>query len=147
MSTTSNTAPCPARATAVTEMPLFTRGSKLEEERRVAAESAEYERLGRRALARVTPIADAAWRSNVRVAGRVKGVRVQPWAEKIASLEVTLADHTGGLTVVFLGRRHIGGIHLGSHLVVEGTLAEVRHQLALINPQYELLPARVALPY
>lgn len=128
-------------------MALFSKGAKQAEARRVAEESAEYERLGRRALAGVTPIADTAWRSNVRVAGRVKGVRVQPWAEKIASLEITLADHTGGLTVVFLGRRHISGIHLGAHLVVEGRVAEVRHQLALINPQYDLLPTRVALPY
>jgi RecG-like helicase len=74
-------------------------------------------------------------------------MRVQPWAEKIASLEITLADETGGLTVVFLGRRAIGGIHLGSHLVVEGMVSEVRHQLTLINPAYQLLPHGVHLPY
>lgn len=128
-------------------MALFSRGTKLAEAQRVAAESAEFDRLGSRALVGVTPIADTVWRSNVRVAGRVKGVRVQPWAEKIASLEITLADHTGGLTVVFLGRRHISGIHLGAHLVVEGMVTEVRHQLTIINPAYELLPDRVTLPH
>jgi RecG-like helicase len=128
-------------------MALFSRSSKTAEALRVADENAEFERLGRRALVGVTPISETNWRSQVKVAGRVKAMRVQPWAEKIASLEITLADDTGGLTVVFLGRRTIGGIHLGSHLVVEGMVSEVRHQLTLINPAYELLPDRVKLPY
>jgi RecG-like helicase len=127
-------------------MALFSRGTKLAEAQRVADVASEFERLGNRALHDVTPISETAWRTHVRVAGRVKGVRVQPWAEKIASLEVTLADSTGGITVVFLGRRTIGGIHLGSHLVVEGMVAEVRHQLAMINPAYQLLPSQVTLP-
>ena len=128
-------------------MALFGRSAKEAEANRVAAELATFAELGSRALAGVVPIADTVWRSPVRVAGRVKAVRVQPWSEKIASLELTLADDTGGITVVFLGRRHIGGIHLGSHLVVEGMVAEVRHQLALINPAYQLLPNQVTLPY
>jgi RecG-like helicase len=127
-------------------MGLFSRASKSAEAERVAAEALQYESLGRRALDGVMPIADVRWRSHVRVAGRVRSVRVQPWAEKIASLELTLSDGTGGLTVVFLGRRTIGGIHLGSHIVVEGMVAEVRHQLALINPAYQLLPSKVPLP-
>ncbi len=106
-----------------------------------------YEQIGVRSLAGVTPIADTRWRSTVRVAGRIRAVRVQPWAEKIASLEITLADSTGGLTVVFLGRRNIGGVGLGAHMVVEGMVTEVRHRLTIINPAYELLPDRVALPY
>jgi RecG-like helicase len=128
-------------------MGLFSRSSKVAEAQRVAEEAAEFERLGRRAFDGVTPISDTLWRSQVKVAGRVKAMRVQPWAEKIASLEITLADETGGLTVVFLGRRAIGGIHLGSHIVVEGMVSEVRHQLTLINPAYQLLPHLVHLPY
>ena len=142
-----STAPCPAPAASTTEMALFSRSSKVAEAQRVADENAEFERLGRRALAGVTPISETMWRSQVRVAGRVKAMRVQPWAEKIASLEITLADETGGLTVVFLGRRTIGGIHLGSHMVVEGMVSEVRHQLTLINPAYQLLPHGVDLPH
>jgi RecG-like helicase len=128
-------------------MALFSRASKLAESQRAADEAAEFQRLGDRALVDVSPISATRWRTHVRVAGRVKGVRVQPWAEKIASLEITLADSTGGLTVVFLGRRTIGGIHLGSHLVVEGMVSEVRHQLTLINPAYQLLPSQVVLPH
>ncbi|NCY16921.1 MAG: hypothetical protein EBX39_09155 [Actinobacteria bacterium] len=128
-------------------MSLFSRTSKVTEVQRAADEAAEFERLGHRALAGVTPIGETRWRSQVKVAGRVKAMRVQPWAEKIASLELTLADDTGGLTVVFLGRRTLGGLQLGSHLVVEGMVSEVRHQLALINPAYQLLPLRVQLPH
>ena len=80
MSIRSNTVPCPARQTAATEMALFSRKTKLLETQRAAEEMAEFDRLGSRALVGVTPIADTVWRSNVRVAGRVKGVRVQPWA-------------------------------------------------------------------
>lgn len=128
-------------------MALFSRASKGAEAERVAEESAAFEQLGRRAFIGVIPISETQWRSQVRVAGRVKAMRVQPWAEKIASLELTLADETGGLTVVFLGRRTIGGVQLGSHLVVEGMVSEVRHQLALINPAYQLLPLGVHLPH
>lgn len=128
-------------------MALFSRSSKVAESRRAADEAAEFDRLGARAFAGVTPISETRWRTQVKVAGRVRAMRVQPWAEKIASLELTLADDTGGLTVVFLGRRTIGGIHLGSHLVVEGMVSEVRHQLTLINPAYQLLPHHVHLPH
>lgn len=128
-------------------MALFSRASKVADTERIAAEAAAFDQLGQRAFVGVTPISETRWRSQVRVAGRVKAMRVQPWAEKIASLELTLADDTGGLTVVFLGRRTIGGIHLGSHLVVEGMVSEVRHQLALINPAYQLLPHGVHLPH
>ena len=93
------------------------------------------------------PIGQVEWRERVKVAGRVKALRVQPWSEKILSLELTLVDGTGGLTVVFLGRRHIGGVRLGARLVVEGTVAETRNQLALLNPAYQLLPHEVTLPY
>lgn len=128
-------------------MALFSRASKVAEAQRIEQRTAAFEQLGRRAFVDVTPIGETRWRTHVRVAGRVKAMRVQPWAEKIASLELTLADETGGLTVVFLGRRTIGGIHLGSHLVVEGMVSEVRHQLTLINPAYQLLPVEVGLPH
>ena len=128
-------------------MALFSRTTKQDEARRLAETTAAFEELGRAALDGVIPIGHVQWRARVKVAGRVKALRVQPWSEKIASLELTLVDGTGGLTVVFLGRRQIGGIHLGSHLSVEGTVAETRNQLALLNPAYQLLPHEVDLPY
>lgn len=128
-------------------MPLFSRAAKAAEARAAAETAAAFEELGRVALDGVIPIGDVQWREHVKVAGRVKAVRVQPWSEKVQSLEVTVADETGGLTVVFLGRRQLGGVRLGARLVVEGTVAETRHQLALLNPAYQLLPHEVSLPY
>jgi RecG-like helicase len=127
-------------------MALFSRNK--EAEARLAAQTAAaFDELGRLALDGVVPIGDVQWRANVKVAGRVKALRVQPWSEKIQSLELTLVDGTGGITVVFLGRRSIGGIKLGARLVVEGTVAETRNQLAMLNPAYQLLPHEVALPF
>ncbi len=128
-------------------MALFSRTDKALAARLEAETQAAFEELGRVSLAGVTPIGQVQWRERVKVAGRVKALRVQPWSEKILSLELTLVDGTGGLTVVFLGRRHIGGVRLGARLVVEGTVAETRNQLALLNPAYQLLPHEVALPY
>jgi RecG-like helicase len=128
-------------------MAIFSRTDKATQARLAAETAAAFDELGRVALEGVMPIGDIAWRERVKVAGRVKALRVQPWSEKIQSLELTLVDGTGGLTVVFLGRRHIGGVRLGARLVVEGTVAETRNQLALLNPAYQLLPHEVTLPF
>ena len=65
-------------------------------------------------------------------------MRVQPWAD-VPALECTLVDPTGGLTVVFLGRRKIGGIHPGTRLMVEGVVGDHHEKLAMLNPTYMLL--------
>lgn len=127
-------------------MALFSR-NKDADARLAAQTAAAFDELGRLALDGVIPIGEVEWRAQVKVAGRVKALRVQPWSEKIQSLELTLVDGTGGITVVFLGRRNIGGIKLGARLVVEGTVAETRNQLAVLNPAYQLLPHEVALPF
>src|SRR3954452_2107516 len=67
----------------------------------------------------IVAIGDVQWRQHVCVTGKVRSVRVQPWAG-VATLECTLIDATGGLSVVFLGRRRVAGIHPGSRLTVEG---------------------------
>ena len=85
------------------------------------------------------PIRDVRWRDRVRVAGRVRSMRVQPWSG-VPSLECTIVDDTGGLTLVFLGRSSIGGIRLGTRLVAEGMISESRARLVILNPVYELLP-------
>ncbi len=65
------------------------------------------------------PIEDARWRQPVRVVGRVRSVRAQPRAN-VPTLECTLVDHSGGIGVVFLGRRNVPGIQLGTRMIVEG---------------------------
>jgi len=89
----------------------------------------------------VVSIGDVRWRQRARVAGRVRSVRVQPWGG-VPTLECTVVDDTGGLEVVFLGRREVAGIRPGSHIVAEGILGAHHGRLALLNPAYEL----VALP-
>lgn len=84
------------------------------------------------------PIADVRWRSEVRVAGRIRSVRVQPLAG-VPTLQCTLVDETGGLTVVFFGRRHISGIRPGARMLVEGIAGDHERRLAILNPRYELL--------
>lgn len=85
-------------------------------------------------------IGDVRWRKSVRVTGRVRSVRVQPWAD-VPTLECTLVDDTGGLTVVFLGRRKIAGIHPGTLMTVEGVTGAHHEKLAMLNPVYSLMPA------
>lgn len=74
----------------------------------------------------------------MRVTGRVRSVRVQPWAD-VPTLECTLVDDTGGLTVVFLGRRKVAGIHPGTRMTVEGVTGAHHDKLAILNPEYALL--------
>lgn len=85
----------------------------------------------------ITSAADVTWRHHARVRGRVRSVRIPPWAG-VATLEATVVDDTGGITVVFLGRREVAGIHCGSRVVVEGMAGAHHGRLAILNPTYEL---------
>jgi hypothetical protein len=128
-------------------MGLFSNSAKRLEKERSERVKRQFAELGARSLSGVIPIAEVKWREKVKVAGRVKALRVQPWADQVASLELTLADQTGGITVVFLGRRTLGGVELGSHMVVDGMTSEHHRLLTILNPSYQLLPRQVALPY
>jgi amino acid transporter len=85
-----------------------------------------------------TPIRDARWRSQVTVAGRVRSLRVAPQHDA-PTLELVLVDGSGGISVVFLGRRDIAGIDVGTRMLVEGTVGVHKGRLALLNPSYQLL--------
>jgi len=85
----------------------------------------------------LTPIADARFRQRVKVRGRVRSLRVRPWADS-PTCEVVLVDDTGGITVVFLARRRIGGIRPGAVMSVEGMVGAHERRLAILNPEYEL---------
>jgi len=88
----------------------------------------------------VTSIGDVTWREPTTVAGRVRSVRVQPWGGA-PTLECTLVDETGGLSVVFLGRRAVAGIRPGTRLLARGVVGAHDGRLAILNPDYELLAA------
>ncbi|HET7653066.1 MAG TPA: hypothetical protein VFK42_08505 [Acidimicrobiales bacterium] len=86
----------------------------------------------------VVSICDVAYRNRVKIAGRVRSLRIQPWAG-VATLECTIVDDTAGLTVVFLGRRKVAGIECGAHMVVEGMVGEHHGRLAILDPDYDLI--------
>jgi hypothetical protein len=107
---------------------------------RPSATEAEAALLDAPLLEGCVPIAELSWRRSARFVGRVRSLRVQPWAD-VATLECTLVDDTGGVTVVFLGRRRIPGITLGRMMVVDGMAGAHHGKLALLNPEYTLLPS------
>ena len=93
--------------------------------------------LARRATGTV-PIGEVAWRTRVRVAGRIRSLRVQT-AKGTANLECEITDDTGVLLLVFQGRPKIPGIEPGARLIVEGMVGSWQRRLAILNPDYELV--------
>jgi hypothetical protein len=81
-------------------------------------------------------IRDAEARARSRLAGVVRRITVRP-LEGHESLEALLYDGTGEITVVWMGRRSIPGMSLGTKLVVEGMVGEQRGERRLVNPTFE----------
>ena len=96
------------------------------------------EELSGPSVAGTTPIGEAQWRQRVRVAGRIRSVRV-PTGGATANLECTLVDATGAILLVFQGRRRIPGIQQGARLVAQGMVGAWEGRLAILNPEYELI--------
>jgi hypothetical protein len=69
-------------------------------------------------------------------------VTLQPRAG-VPALEAELYDGSGVLTLIWLGRRRIGGIDCGRKLTATGRIATMEGRRVMFNPQYELLPAGV----
>jgi RecG-like helicase len=88
----------------------------------------------------ITPAGSAQWRQEVKLVGTIRSMRVQPRGG-VPSLECTLVDETGGILVVFLGRRRIAGIEPGIRITVEGRVSDHHGKLAILNPIYQLLPS------
>jgi hypothetical protein len=84
-----------------------------------------------------TPIDSVRWRQQVCIHGRVQAVRIEPLAGS-PSLECTVVDETGGVSLVFFGRRHIEGLEIGANITATGMAIEHNGRLAIVNPVYEL---------
>jgi amino acid transporter len=84
-----------------------------------------------------TAIADVRYRDRVRVAGRVRSMRVAPQHDAPV-LELVIDDGSAAMSVVFLGRRQLAGVDIGSRVVVEGTVGLHHQRLAILNPTYEM---------
>jgi OB-fold nucleic acid binding domain len=124
-------------AVPVADAGRSSRATERAAEREAARQAFENAAFGDRRRGTI-PISEVQWRQRVRVAGKVKSVRVQPRAGT-ANLECVLADDTGRLTLVFQGRRRIPGIEPGARLVVEGMVGDWAHRQAILNPDYELI--------
>jgi hypothetical protein len=83
-----------------------------------------------------TSISEAPLRTRLKVAGVVRRITVRP-LEGHESLEAVLFDGTGEVTVVWMGRRSIAGLNLGTRLVVDGLLAEQGSERRIVNPVFE----------
>jgi RecG-like helicase len=81
-------------------------------------------------------IADSPVRQRVRIAGVVKRLTVFPMEGK-ESLEALVSDGSGEALLVFMGRRGIQGLTLGTRVVVEGVLGDDRGVPRMINPRLE----------
>jgi RecG-like helicase len=81
-------------------------------------------------------IADTPTRERVRIAGVVRRLTVFPMEGK-ESLEALIADGSGEAVLVFMGRRGIQGLTLGTRVVVEGVLGDNRGVPRMINPRLE----------
>ena len=89
----------------------------------------------------VEEVTDCIERTRNKVAGVVESIKLRP-TRFSNTLEVTLFDGTDRIIGVWLGRKSIPGIDLGSHLKLEGTIGKFDDgYLRIINPAYELLPA------
>jgi hypothetical protein len=86
----------------------------------------------------LVPIAEAPFRSPVRVGGEVTALQVVPRAGS-NSLEVTVSDGSGKAIAVFTGRRRIMGIDPGRGLLLEGVARRDDGRVVLLNPAYTLL--------
>ncbi len=85
-------------------------------------------------------IGEVRYREMVEVCGRIKSVRIQPYAG-VPNLECLLVDSSGSLPIVFLGRREVAGINAGAKLMVKGRVCEHHGRLAILNPEYEFVAA------
>jgi RecG-like helicase len=81
-------------------------------------------------------IAEAPLRKHVRIAGVIRRLTVFPMQDN-ESLEAVVSDGTGDVLVRFMGRRAIGGLGLGTRVVIEGVLGESKGTIQMMNPRLE----------
>ena len=83
------------------------------------------------------PIAEAQDRQLVQLHGVLRTVTLRPRGG-VPALEAELYDGSDVITVVWLGRRRIGGIEPGRSLQVLGRVGRQNGHRVMFNPRYEL---------
>jgi hypothetical protein len=81
-------------------------------------------------------IGQAPLRDAVKIAGVIQRITVSPVRDQ-ESVEALVSDGTGEVVVVFMGRRGVGGLTLGTRVVVEGVIGEQHGVVRMINPRLE----------
>jgi hypothetical protein len=104
------------------------------------AKGPKHERGARGRLETVTAIGEARWRDRVRLQGKVRSVRVAP-RHDVPVFECVVDDGSGTIVAVFLGRRELGAVNVGTTVELVGTIGIHRSRLALLNPTYRVLSA------
>lgn len=74
------------------------------------------------------------------VAGTLRSVTLRPRAG-VPTLEAELYDGTGSITLIWLGRRRIGGIECGRSLIARGRMTVHEGRSTIYNAAYELKPS------
>jgi amino acid transporter len=100
------------------------------------------EHVGHLPEGRVT-IAAAPHRQRAVLQGRIRSVQVSP-VGATPVLRCELVDESGGVTLMFYGRRQVAGLEPGALVRVEGRIGDHNGFLAVANPSYQLLPTDVA---
>src|SRR4029079_6725056 len=68
--------------------------------------------------------------------GQVRELALHTGAQT-TSLVATVADPTGSVDLQFLGQTSVGGLHIGSRVVAQGTPAMRDGRLTVLNPVWE----------
>jgi len=84
-------------------------------------------------------IAEAPDRQQVVVQGTLRTVTLRPRGG-VPALEAELYDGTGSISVIWLGRRRIGGVSPGRGIRVEGRIGVQDGARIIYNPRYFLRP-------
>ncbi len=87
-----------------------------------------------------TPVVSCSRGEPVCVAGTLRAVTLRPRAGA-PTLEAELYDGTGSITLIWLGRRRIGGIECGRSLVARGRMTVHEGRPTIYNAAYELRPS------
>ena len=83
-------------------------------------------------------IGEVTWRKRAHILGQVTSLFPSGTSQN-PNLSIEVWDKTGGITLEFLGRRHLAGVKVGSVVKAEGMVGEKDGTLVILNPTYELL--------
>ncbi|HEY7072892.1 MAG TPA: OB-fold nucleic acid binding domain-containing protein, partial [Acidimicrobiales bacterium] len=105
---------------------------------RLTTKAKKADRPPRSDTSSLTPIGDVRWRDMVRVKGQIRSVRVAPQRDAPV-FECVIDDGSGTILAVFLGRRDVAGLKVGTRVEITGTAGVHQNRLAILNPNYRLL--------